>query len=156
MLKYLFIILLFTLSCSSNKVVTIHGTSQIDLKNNKIYQKKSNTNDILEILGPPSTKSSFNENVWIYIERKEVRRSLFKLGKKKLSKNNVLVVKFDETGIIEKKDFFDLNKMNDINFSETMTSSGYSKNSYVYSLLRSLRDKINSPIKRKQRENRNN
>ena len=156
MLKYLFIILLFTLSCSSNKVVTIHGTSQIDLKNNKIYQKKSNTNDILEILGPPSTKSSFNENVWIYIERKEVRRSLFKLGKKKLSKNNVLVVKFDETGILEKKDFFDLNKMNDINFSETMTSSGYSKNSYVYSLLRSLRDKINSPIKRKQRENRNN
>ena len=41
---------------------------------------KSNTNDLINILGPPSTKSSFDNNVWIYIERKKTNSSIFKLG----------------------------------------------------------------------------
>ena len=154
MIKYLFFLFIFIISCSSNKVVNVHGISQIDIKSDKLQEKKSNTNDILEILGPPSIKSAFNDNVWIYIERKETRKSVFKLGKKKLIKNNVLVVSIDDSGILNKKNLFDLNNMNDIEFSENITTSGYSKNSYVYSLLRSLRDKINSPIKRQQREKR--
>ena len=154
MIKYLFFLFIFIISCSSNKVVNVHGISQIDIKSDKLQEKKSNTYDILEILGPPSIKSAFNDNVWIYIERKETRKSVFKLGKKKLIKNNVLVVSIDDSGILNKKNLFDLNNMNDIEFSENITTSGYSKNSYVYSLLRSLRDKINSPIKRQQREKR--
>tara|TARA_Y100000816_G_C26100408_1_gene583020 strand:+ start:2467 stop:2934 length:468 start_codon:yes stop_codon:yes gene_type:complete len=154
MIKYLVFLFIFIISCGSNKVVNVHGISQIDIKSDKLQEKKSNTNDILEILGPPSVKSAFNDNVWIYIERKETRKSVFKLGKKKLIKNNVLVVSIDDKGILNKKNLFDLNNMNDLEFSENITTSGYSKNSYVYSLLRSLRDKINSPIKRQQREKR--
>ena len=105
------------------------------------------------ILGPPSTKSSFNDKIWIYVERKEVSTSVFKLGKRKLKKNNVLVVELDDNGILLKKDLFDINKMNDVKFSEQITSSGYQKDSYVYNLLTSLRDKINSPIKRKRSKN---
>ena len=43
--------------------------------------------------------------------------------------------------------------MNDIKFSEQITSSGYQKDTYVYNVLTSLRDKINSPIKRKRSKN---
>ena len=155
MFKYFIFIFIFIVSCNSNKVVTVHGISQIDIKSAKLQENQSNTNDILNILGPPSTKSTFDENIWIYLERKETRRSIFKLGKKKLIKNNVLIVSLDDTGILKKKKFFNLNNMNEYEFSQSITTSGYSKNSYVYSLLRSLRDKINSPLKKQQRDNRN-
>ena len=82
MFKYFIFIFIFIVSCNSNKVVTVHGISQIDIKSAKLQENQSNTNDILNILGPPSTKSTFDENIWIYLERKETRRSIFKLGKK--------------------------------------------------------------------------
>ena len=115
-----------------------------------MFENKTNQNDLIKILGPPSTKSTFNNKIWIYLERKEISTSILKLGKKKLEKNNVLVVKMDDNGILLKKDLFDINKMNNLNFSENITTSGYQKDSYVYNLLTSLRDKINSPIKRKR------
>ena len=59
------------------------------------------------------------------------------------------MVKINERGVLEKKDYYDINDMNKIKFSEQITQSGYDKDSYVYGVLRSLRDKINSPIKRK-------
>ena len=39
-----------------------------------------NSNDIISIFGPPSTKSNFDTNIWFYIERKKTNRSIFKLG----------------------------------------------------------------------------
>ena len=79
--------------------------------------------------------------------------SIFKLGKKKLKKNNVLIVEIDNKGLLKKKILYNLNKMNDIDFDKSLTQSGYEKNSYVYSVLTSLRQKINSPIKRKKSAN---
>ena len=52
-----------------------------------IIINKTNKNEIIEILGNPSTRSKFNNDVWIYIERKQTNQSLFKLGIKKISKN---------------------------------------------------------------------
>ena len=150
MTKYIFIfIFLIISSCSSGKVVNTHGNNLINITNSKLIVNKTNKNDIIDLLGPPSSKSSFNENIWIYIETKKQSTSLFKVGSRKLVKSNVLVVRMNERGILEKKDFYDINDMNKIKFSEQITQSGYDKNSYVYGVLRSLRDKINSPIKRK-------
>jgi len=90
----IFIISIFLISCSTNKVIKKHGIAGLKLKTNKIYVNKSNKNDISNILGPPSTKSNFDENLWIYIERKKINQSVFKLGKRKIYSNNVLVLKF--------------------------------------------------------------
>ena len=87
----LLIIALIITSCSTNKVVKRHGITALQKKSEKIHVNRTNTNDTIEILGPPSTKSSFNDNVWLYIERKKVNQSIFKLGKKKIEKNNVLI-----------------------------------------------------------------
>ena len=145
---FFFIILsIIITSCSTNKVVKNHGIAGLENKTTEIIVSKTNKNDALNILGPPSTKSSFDDNVWLYLERKKVNQSIFKLGKRRIEKNNVLVLKFNNFGLLENKNFYDIEKMNDIKFSEEITESGYSKNSFVYSFLTSLREKINSPVK---------
>ena len=150
MTKYIFIFIFFIISsCSSGKVVNTHGNNLINITNSKLIVNKTNKNDIIDLLGPPSSKSSFNDNIWIYIETKKQSTSLFKIGSRKLIKSNVLVVRLNERGVLKKKDYYNIDDMNKIKFSEQITKSGYDKNSYVYGVLRSLRDKINSPIKRK-------
>ena len=152
-IKILLILLLIISSCSSNKVISNHGTRFIDIKSKKLLINESNKNDIYNLIGPPSIKSAFDSNTWIYIERVKENTSIFKLGAKKLKKNNVLIVEIGSKGLLKKKIFYDLTKMNDIEFDKSLTESGYEKNSYVYSVLTSLRQKINSPIKRKKSEN---
>jgi outer membrane protein assembly factor BamE (lipoprotein component of BamABCDE complex) len=150
-MKYILILILFfTLSCSLNKVKNNHGVLSLENKINKIKINKSNTNDIISIFGPPSTKSTFDNNLWIYIERKKVNRSIFKLGNKKIVKNNVAILEIDNKGILKKKEIYDLNKMNKYKFSENTTQNNYEKNSYIYGVLTSLREKINAPAKRKK------
>ena len=150
-MKYIIILILFfTLSCSLNKVKNNHGVLALEKKYNKITVNKSNTNDIIDVFGPPSTKSTFDNNVWIYIERKKENRSIFKLGNQKISKNYVAVLEINRQGILKKKEIFDLKKMNKYKFSGSTTGASYSKNSYIYGVLSSLREKINAPTKRKK------
>ena len=153
----IFIILLFIIisNCSTNKVIKNHGAVSIDVLEKNLIVNKSNKNDIIDLLGPPSTKSTFDENIWIYIERKKTNSSILKLGKRNLEKNNVLIVSLDKYGMLNKKNLLNLNDMNELEFSKKMTENNYDKNSFVYSLLTSLREKINSPIKKKQRTRSN-
>jgi outer membrane protein assembly factor BamE (lipoprotein component of BamABCDE complex) len=149
-MKLFFIIaFIFILSCSTNKVKNNHGVLSLNNKFNKIVVENSNSNDILNILGPPSTKSSFDSNIWIYIERKKTNQSIFKLGKQKIEKNNVLVLELDNKGILAKKKLYNLDDMNDYKFVEKATQKDFSQNSFVYGVLSSLRDKINAPVRKR-------
>ena len=103
----------------------------------------------MKLLGEPSTKSSFDNDVWIYIERKTSRGSLYKLGKEKLLVNNVLVIEIDDIGILASKKFYNKEKMQDIEFIEKNTTSVYTKRSFVYDFLSSMRQKINDPMGKK-------
>ena len=106
-MKNIFIIFIFFFisNCSLNKVVKHHGVHFLDKKQEKLTLNKSNKNDITEILGPPSTTSTFDNDVWIYIERKNIKSSIIKLGKRKLIVNNVLILEIDNKGLLVKKDF---------------------------------------------------
>ena len=138
-------IVVFLASCTQNKVTSNHGVLSLEKKYNEIFINKTNKNDILDILGPPSTESTFNNNIWIYVERKKTNQTIIKLGKKKIEKNNVLVLELDERGVLLKKELYDLNKMNKLDFSKNTTEKTYSKNTFMYNLLTSLREKINAP-----------
>ena len=92
----LIIVFILISSCSTNKVVKNHGTSFIKNKSKDLVVNKSNKNDVLEILGPPSTKSSFDDNIWVYIETKKTSTSIFKLGKRNTEKNNILILQLDD------------------------------------------------------------
>ena len=147
MKKILFIfIFLFIVNCTLNKVVNHHGVHSLKEKQEKIILKKTNVNDIVELFGPPSTKSTFDNDVWIYLERKITKGSLITLGRKKLLVNNVLILEIDNRGLLVKKDFFDINKMNKINFSTNETRALNKKDNFIYNILTSLRHKINDPL----------
>ena len=142
-------ILLFTLNCSINKVSNLHGFSSIDSKIDKIKLNKSNKNDVRKIIGPPSSKSSFND-LWLYFERKKTNQSFFRLGKKKISRNNVLIIEFSKMGLVKDKTLLDLNDMNDVKIAEVKTMKKFGQDNFAYNLLSTLRDKINAPSRQKK------
>ena len=142
----LLIIFLFIVNCKFNKVVDSHGIHYLDKKNKQLVVKSSNKNDIINLLGPPSTKSKFDNDVWIYIERKKTRSTLFKLGKKYIEVNNVLVLEIDNKGLLAKKELFNIDDMKEVKFVEDVTDISYSKRSFVYDFLSSMRQKVNDPL----------
>jgi len=147
MKNFLIILVFFFVSnCTLNKSVKHHGIHFLDKKQQDLKLTISNKNDIVKLLGPPSTKSTFDNDIWIYIERKTAKASIIKLGKKKLIVNNVLVLEIDNKGLLVKKDFFNINDMNKLTFSNKTTKIAYSKRSFVYDFLSSLRQKINDPL----------
>ena len=103
-------------------------------------------NDIKKILGNPSTKSKFDNDVWIYIERKQTQSQLRNLGKMKISKNNVLVLEIDNYGILKKKEFYNKDDMENIKIVEATTQAGFRRNSFRYDFMASMRQKINDPL----------
>lgn len=139
--------------CSLNKVVLHHGVHNLEKKQTKLKVNFSNKNDIISLIGPPSTKSSFDTDVYIYIERKTSSSKLTKLGKKKLLTNNVLVLEINKDGILQKKNFYNIDDMKQIKFDENITAVNYSKRSFVYSFLSSLRQKIDDPLGKKRIKN---
>jgi len=118
----------------------------------KIIPNKSNKNDVIKILGPPSTVSYFDNEVLFFIERKEANGSVLKLGKRKIIINNVLILEIDKYGILSKKKFYDLTKMNDIKFSKNKTEIDYQKESFIYDFLSSMRQKINDPLGKRKKK----
>ena len=145
------VIFLLISNCTLNKLVKHHGVHFLDKKQEKLILSTTNKNDIIKILGPPSTKSTFDNDVWIYIERKQIESSIFKLGKEKLIVNNVLVIEINNQGLLVKKDFYDINKVNEYKFSEAKTEAAYSKKSFVSDFLSSLRQKIDAPAKQRRK-----
>ena len=150
---HIIIILIFLSSCSFNKVVKHHGVHNLNKKQTKLKINYSNKNDIIKLIGPPSTKSTFDNDIFIYIERKTTGSKVTKLGKKKLLTNNVLILELDNKGILLSKKFYDKNDMQKIKFDKDFTESNYSKQSFVYNFLYSLRQKIEDPLGKKRNIN---
>ena len=148
---YLIIIFLFISNCTFNKAIKHHGVNLLEKKQETLLLKRSNKNDIIKILGPPSTKSTFENDVWIFIERKTTTKKLFKLAKKKILVNNVLVLEIDNYGLLAKKEFYNLKDMNDLDFSKRKTETSYTKKSFVYDFLSSMRQKLNDPLGKRKK-----
>ncbi len=127
-------------------MVKHHGVPFLEKKQLELTVNKSNKNDIRKILGNPSTKSKFDNDVWIYIERKQTQSKLKNLGKMKIYKNDVLVLEIDNFGILKKKEFYNINDMENIKIVEATTKSGFKKNSFIYDFMSSMRQKINDPL----------
>ena len=148
MIKILYIIFfsLIVTNCSFKKVVKHHGVPFLEKKQESLIVNKSNKNDIRKVLGNPSTKSKFDNDVWIYIERKQTQSELKKLGKMKIFKNDVLVLEIDNFGILKKKEFYNKDDMENIKIVKSTTESGFTRNSFIYDFMSSMRQKVNDPL----------
>ena len=153
MKKILLLLFVLLASCSLNKVTQHHGVHNLEKKQTKLKINYTNKNDIIKLIGPPSTKSSFDNDIYIYLERKTSSSKLSKLGKKKLIKNDVLVLEIDNTGILLSKTFYNKDDMKKIKFDENITGVNYSKRSFIYNFLSSIRQKIDDPLGKKRIKN---
>ena len=145
------LMLLFIINCSGNKVSNYHGTKLLQSKYERININITNKNDLLEIIGPPSSISDFNKNKWFYFERLKSNQSLLKLGKQKIKKNNILIVELNKDGILKDKKLLNLDDMNDLKYLKTTTQKEFKKDGMMYNVFSSLREKINSPIRKQQK-----
>ena len=146
-MKYisLFILFFFTINCSVNKVSNTHGFRFLETKSDNILINKTNKNDLKKLIGPPSSVSNFND-IWIYIERKTTVSQVRTLGKRKLLLNNVLILEFDNRGLLVKKEFFNKDQMNKIKMSNNETVVLSKKDTFIRSVITSLKHKINDPL----------
>jgi len=148
MLKVLYIIFvsLIVTNCSFDKVVKHHGVPFLEKKQASLLINKSNKNDIKKLLGNPSTKSKFDNDVWIYIERKQTQSELKNLGRMKTYENNVLVLEINKKGILKKKNFYNKDDMEKIKIVEATTKTDFKRKSFIYDFMSSMRQKINDPL----------
>ena len=150
---YLLIIFILISNCSLKKVVKHHGVHNLEKKQTKLKVNQSNRNDIINLIGPPSTKSKFDNDVYIYIERKTSTSKLRKLGKKVLLENNVLILDIDSRGILIGKQFYNKEDMNKILFDKNLTIADHSKRSFIYNFFYTLRQRIDDPRGMKRSKN---
>ena len=127
-------------------MVKHHGVPFLEKKQASLKINESNKNDIRKILGNPSTTSKFDNDVWIYIERKQTQSKLKNLGRMKIFKNDVLVLEINNNGILKKKEFYNLNDMENIQIAEAKTEAGFKRSSFIYDFMSSMRQKINDPL----------
>ena len=139
-------------NCNFKQNIEHHGVHMLDEKGKKLIIVENNKNDVIKILGPPSVESSFDNDLMFYIERKILVRGITRFGKRKILVNNVLIVEVDSRGILIKKDFIDLNQMNDLDISKRITEIDYQKTSFIYDFLSSMRQKVNDPLGKKTRK----
>ena len=123
-----------------------HGVAFLEKKQKDLIIDQSTSNDVRKILGSPSTRSKFDNDIWIYIERKQTQSRLKNLGRMKIFKNDVLVLEIDNYGILKKKEFYNIEDMKKIEIVDDTTEANFARNSFIYDFMSSMRQKINDPL----------
>jgi len=128
-LKIIFTILFFQLNSCGLKVVENHG--QIYGKNldlNELQIGKTTKNEIVELLGSPSTTSNFdNDQSWIYISS-EFKKFVFLDGSN--TDQKILILSFNEN-TLKNKEILSKNDINSIQYEETITDSRGKKVNWI-------------------------
>jgi outer membrane protein assembly factor BamE (lipoprotein component of BamABCDE complex) len=148
MLKFflIFISTILLTNCTFKKVDKHHGVPFLEEKQKLLVVNKTNKNEIRKILGSPSTTSRFDNDVWIYIERKLTQSELKNLGRMKLIKNDVLVLEIDDRGVLNNKSFYNKDDMENVKMVEATTKDGFNKKTFIYDFMSSMRQKMNDPL----------
>lgn len=84
---------------SCTPIVDLRGHSEEQADYTQIIPGQTSEADVEAILGTPSTKSNFGENIWYYITEKRETQGMFA---PQVVDQSVTAVHFDEAGIVEK------------------------------------------------------
>ena len=135
-LKITFTILFFQLNSCGLKVVENHGQiygKNLDLDEFQIG--KTTKNEIVELLGSPSTTSNFdNEQSWIYISS-EFKKFVFLDGSN--TDQKILILSFNEN-TLKNKEILSKNDINSIQYEENVTDSRGKKISWIRNFFTNL------------------
>ncbi|MFP4359860.1 MAG: outer membrane protein assembly factor BamE [Alphaproteobacteria bacterium] len=90
-------------ACSTN--VETHGHRLDEDRVAEIRPGGSSRGDVSSLLGTPSTLASFDDRTWYYVGRRVEEQNFFN---RDLAAQDVVRVRFDEFGIVQEVDRFEL------------------------------------------------
>ena len=122
----------------------MHGVSNLKNKIKLIKINETNKNDITKILGPVPIENK-EEKRWTYFE---VRETKTKYGKRDIYVNDYVEIFFNNYGIADKIEFYDLRNMKNIKFAKEKTKSLGVKDTFSKNLLSSTRKRMENARKK--------
>tara|TARA_B100000579_G_scaffold437990_1_gene470608 strand:- start:3471 stop:3938 length:468 start_codon:yes stop_codon:yes gene_type:complete len=143
-LKIFFFILyyFFLTNCQLNDPAKTHGINFLENREKTLTINKTNTNDVLQLVGNPHAISLTNKNKWFYFERTMTKGKYYKIGRNILTENNALELTFNKYGILISKKIYDKSDMNKIVYSKDSTENTVTQDSFVSKFLMSMKQKM--------------
>ena len=133
--KYI-VVFFFIVSCTT--IEELHGSANLKIKSESLQVDITNTNDVLNLIGPPQNIGLSNNNIWFY---HEVRQTKNIYGTKVIADSNVLRLEFDDLGILKKINFLDKNILSKNPFDESKTISLAKDSNFLSGFLASMRQR---------------
>ncbi len=133
--KYI-LVFFFIFSCTT--IDELHGIDNLKIKSESLQVDNTNSNDVLNLIGPPQNIGINNDNIWFYHEVHQTRN---KYGTKIITDNNTLRLEFNDLGILKKVDFLDKKSLSKNPFDEASTISLGKDTSFLSSFLASMRQR---------------
>ena len=133
--KYI-LVFFFLFSCTA--IDELHGIDNLKIKSESLEVNITNTNDVLNLIGPPQNISITDNNVWFY---HEVRQTINKYGSKVIADNNTLRLEFNDLGVLKKIIFLDKKTLSKNPFDETSTISLGKDSNFLSNFLASMRQR---------------
>jgi len=129
-------VFVFIFSCTT--IDELHGIDNLKIKSESLQINITNTNDVLNLIGPPQNIGITNENIWFYHEVHQTRN---KYGTKVITDNNTLRLEFSDLGVLKKINFLDKNTLSKNPFDESLTISLAKDSGFLSSFLASMRQR---------------
>jgi len=101
--------------------VSTHGHRIDEQEIASIRPGVSSQGDVAAVLGTPSTLASFDDRTWYYVGRRTEEQSFFA---RKVAAQDVVRVRFDETGVVTGVDRFALADARDVDPVNDETPTG--------------------------------
>ncbi len=128
-LSFLIILALNFAACTPTQ--STRGNIVEDFRITEVTPGVSNRTNVLKSMGSPTTIAPFDDNVWYYIGQKMEKKGIFD---PKVVEEHVIVVAFNENGIVETLEKIDANR-NNIPKVRRKTHTGGNEVSIVEQLL---------------------
>ena len=141
-ISFITICFIASLSCSYNPVVRSSGVLNLDKRANLILPGTSNKNDVIRLLGETVLKEHPNEKKWSYIETIEKKT----LGKRQIIKNTMLILEFDNRGILQKKKIFNKDDFQNVKFDQSESESLGVSNSFSKRIFSSIKKRAQNRL----------
>ncbi|MEY4390063.1 MAG: hypothetical protein RLZZ167_703 [Pseudomonadota bacterium] len=133
--KYI-LIFFFIFSCTT--IDELHGIDNLQIKAESLQVNFTNTNDVLNLIGPPQNIGITNNNIWFYHEVHQTRN---KYGTKVTTDNNTLRLEFDDLGVLKKINFLDKTVLSKNSFDEATTVSLGKNPNFLSTFLAGVRER---------------
>ena len=142
LIKFINYIVIFTLIYNCSPRISRHGNIFSDDELRILKNARLNKSEIIEILGQPSTKSTFSDNIWYYIFFIQKEKAYFQV---KNSGNKVLKIKFNRKQNVETYDIIKNDTSIKINTVKVNTENAVFERGLVRELLDSFVRRMEEP-----------